>query len=149
MKNKFIAWDKEYKSFIPSYQVAVNSQGDVYWCEGDVRKGYTRKVDNIEILDYSGKKDRNDTELYKGDIVKAELEAQDEDMPPAYENLPAKTIVGVVVIRPSEGAKLLVKKIIPKDAPGIAIGRTMRIDQSQDIRIGNVYITPELLEEDE
>ena len=146
MKNEFRAYDKWNKRFVPSYQVAVNSEGDVYMHESS--EGYTRKVDSVEILDYSGKKDRNGIKLYSGDIVKAELDACDDDTPPAYTALPEKTIIGVVVIRPSEGAKLLVKKIIPKDVPGIAIGRTMRIDQSRDLRIGNVYITPELLEEE-
>ena len=150
MKNEFRAYDKKKKCFISPYDVAVNGEGEVYrFIRTEITDGYISEVFNIEILEYSGKKDRNGTELYRGDIVKAELDACDDDTPPAYTALPEKTIIGVVVIRPSEGAKLLVKKIIPKDAPGIAIGRTMRIDQSRDLRIGNVYITPELLEEDE
>lgn len=141
-----MAYDMWNKRFVPFYQVAVNCKGEVYMHESS--EGYTRKVDSIEILEYSGKKDRNGTKLYRGDIVKAELEAIEEDASRTFKSLPAKTLIGVVVIRPSEGAKLLVKKIIPKDVPGIAIGRTMRIDQSRDLRIGNVYITPELLEEE-
>ena len=142
MKNEFIAYDKWNKRFVPFYQVAVNSEGDVYMHESS--EGYTRKVDNIEILEYSGKKDRSGTKLYKGDIVKAELPMY-EDPYARREDLKPKTIIGVVVIRPSEGARILVKKIIPKDAPGIAIGRGMRIDQSQDLRIGHIYTKPELL----
>ena len=145
MKNEFIAYDKWNKRFVASYQVAVNSEGDVFMHESS--EGYTRKVDSIEILEYSGKKDRYGTKLYRGDIVKVELDACNDDTPPAYTVLPEKTIIGVVVIRPSEGAKLLVKKIIPKDAPGIDIGRTIRIDQRQDILIGTIYTHPELLEE--
>ena len=149
MKNEFIAYDKKNKRFIASDLVAVNGDGDVYlYNRGIEEDGYIHEVFNIEILDYSGKKDRNGTKLYKGDIVKAELDECDDDTPPAYTALPEKTIIGVVVIRPSEGAKLFVKKIIPKDVPGIAIGRTMRIDQNQDIRIGNIYTNPELLEEE-
>jgi uncharacterized phage protein (TIGR01671 family) len=148
MKNEFIAYDKKNKRFIHFYRVAVNGLGDVYTLGEDASKGYVRKVSNIEILEYSGKKDRNGTKLYKGDIVKAELDEY-TNTARYHEDLPEKTIIGVVVIRPSEGAKLLVKKIIPKDAPGIAIGRTMRIDQSHDLRIGNIYTKPELLEEEE
>lgn len=144
MDNEFKAYDKWNKRFIPSYQVAVNSEGDVYIHESS--EGYTRKVDSIEILEYSGKKDKNGIKLYRGDIVKAMLEEY-TDVAEYHEELPEKIIIGVVVIRPSEGAKLLVKKITPKDAPGIAIGRTIRIKQDQDIRIGHIYITPEILEE--
>jgi uncharacterized phage protein (TIGR01671 family) len=143
MKNKFRAYDKWNKRFVPSYQVAVNSEGDVYMHESS--EGYTRKVDNIEILEYSGKTDRSGAKLYRGDILKAELAMRDDTF--TFRVLPKKTIIGVVVIRPSEGARLLVKKIIPKDALGIAIGRTLRIDQSQDLLIGNIYTNPELLEE--
>jgi hypothetical protein len=57
MKNKFSAYDKWNKRFVPSCQVAVNSEGDVYMHESS--EGYTRKVDNIEIMEYSAKKDRN------------------------------------------------------------------------------------------
>jgi uncharacterized phage protein (TIGR01671 family) len=145
MKNKFRAYDKWNKRFVPSCQVAVNSEGEVFVHEGS--EGYTRKVDSIEILEYSGKKDRNGTPLYQGDIVKAMLDEY-TDVTEYHADLPEKTIIGIVVIRPSEGARLLVKKIIPNDAHGIAIGRTLRIDQSNDLRIGNIYITPELLEDE-
>ena len=146
MKNEFIAYDKKNKRFIPSYQVAVNSEGDVYLCE-DESKGYTRKVDNIEILKYSGKADKFGVPLYKGDIVKAKLPLC-EDPYERKEDLKPKTIIGVVVIRPSEGARILVKKIVPEDPTGIKKGRTIRIKEDSDIRIGHVYTNPELLEEE-
>jgi uncharacterized phage protein (TIGR01671 family) len=143
MKNKFRAYDKWNRCFIPSYQVAVNSEGDVYVQESS--EGYTRKVDSIEILEYSGKKDRNGVELYKGDIVKAGLNKY-TNTARYHEYLPEKTIFGVVVIRPSEGARILVKKIIPEGVVGITKGRVIRIKEDSDIRIGHVYINPEVLE---
>lgn len=146
MENKFRAYDKWNKRFVPSCQVAVNSEGEVYMHESS--EGYTRKVDSIEILEYSGKKDRHGISLYRGDIVNAALDVIEEDASRTFKYLSAKPIIGVVVIRPSEGARLLVKKTIPKDAQGIAIGRTLRIDQSQALRIGNIYINPELLEDE-
>jgi hypothetical protein len=99
MKKEFMAYDMWNKRFVPFYQVAVNCKGEVYMHESS--EGYTRKVDSIEILEYSGKKDRNGTKLYRGDIVKAELEAIEEDASRTFKSL-----------------------------------------------IGNVYITPELLEEE-
>lgn len=143
MKNKFIAYDKENKRFINSYNVAVNSEGDVYICE-DASKGYTRKVSNIEILEYSGKKDKYGLLLYKGDIVKAVLPMR-ESLYDTYKDLKPKTIIGVVVIRPSEGARILVKKVIPKSDVGITKGRALRIKEDSDIRIGHVYTNPELI----
>lgn len=74
MKNEFIAYDKKNKRFIASDLVAVNGDGDVYTLGEDASKGYVHKVSNIEISEYSGKKDRNGVKLYRGDIVKAELD---------------------------------------------------------------------------
>ena len=143
MRNEFIAWDEENKCFIPSYQIAVNSEGGVYMHLDS--EGYTRKVDGIEILEYSGKHDGNGVKLYKGDIMKAELlECADrfDDF-----DLCKKEIIGVVSIQPSAGAKLIVKKVFPRHARGISKGGTLPIDQTRDIRIGHIYTNPELIEE--
>ena len=149
MKNGFKAYDRRNKRFIAEDLVAVNGDGEVFLYHGGIEEdGYVEEVFNIEIMEYSGKQDRQGAKLYRGDIVKAELEETDDDTSPRFVTLPPKTIIGVVVIRPSEGAKLLVKKITPKGISGISIGRTLRIDQSRDIRIGDIYTTPELLLEE-
>ena len=141
MKNKFIAYDKRNKRFIPSYRVAVNGEGEIYISQGR-GEGYYLKVGNrIEILEYSGKTDCNGVDLYRGDILKVTLPLYDD----RDEDLMPKTITGVVVIRPSEGARILVKKVIPKEDKGITTGRTLRINQERDIRIGHVYTNSELL----
>ena len=149
MINDFKVWDKNKKRFISPYDVAINGEGEIFMfgrsAEAD---GYISEVSHIDLLEYSGRKDRNGTKLYRGDIVRVELDAVDAHSPVTFEGLPEKVIIGVVVIRPSEGAMLLVKKIIPKGAVGIAIGRTLRTDQSQDIRIGDIYTTPELIMEE-
>jgi hypothetical protein len=147
MINKFIPWDKKDKVFISPDLVAINGDGEIFSYSGGIgEEGYVDEVFHLELLEYSGKKDRNGTELYEGDIVKANLDEY-IDGEECLRNLPEKTIIGVVVIRPSEGAKLLVKKIIPKSSPGITVGRTIRIKQDQDIRIGNIYTDPKLLKE--
>lgn len=147
MKNEFIAYDKKEKRFISPYDVAVNGEGEVYkFVRTSDADGYISEVFNIEILEYSGRKDRNGVKLYKGDIVKAKLGKYAGHTPPGYNTMPAKTIIGVVVIRPSEGARILVKKIIPEGVEGITKGRTIRIKEDSDVRIGHVYIKPELLE---
>ena len=148
MMNDFKAWDKNKKQFIPSYLVAVTGEGEIY-----IRKwrgeGFCLELGNrIDILEFSGKRDRTGAKLYKGDLVRVELDAMDDYRLSSLKGLPEKVIIGVVVIRPSAGATLLVKKIIPKGVSGIAIGRAIRIDQSQDIRIGDIYTTPELIMEE-
>jgi len=147
MKNEFIAYDKKNKCFIAPYDVAVNGEGEVFLfgrtAEAD---GYISEVFHIEILEYSGKKDRNGTKLYKGDIIRVELDEYTE-IAGYHTDLPEKSLIGVVVIRPSEGARILIKKIIPKDVIGITKGRTLRIKQDRDIRIGHIYTHLELLEE--
>lgn len=147
MKNEFEAWDKGNNRFVSPSNVAIDGEGVVFFCTEPLDiDGYITNVADIVILEYSGKHDRNGTKLYKGDIVKVELDEVNHRM--QVEPLQEKTIFGVVVIRPSIGAALLVKKIIPKGVPGIEIGAILRIDQSQDIRIGHIYTSLELLKED-
>ena len=147
MKNEFIAWDEGNKRFIPPSSVAIDGEGVVFLCDGSlVIDGCATEVEDIKLLEYSGKHDRTGVKLYKGDIVKAVLlECADkfDDF-----DLCKKEIIGVVTIQPSAGAKLIVKKVFPKHALGIVKDGTLHIDQTSDIRIGNIYTNPELIEED-
>jgi uncharacterized phage protein (TIGR01671 family) len=154
MKKEFIAYNKRNKRFMSSKDIAVKGNGDVLLCEqgigdyGEMTSEFNGIYDDhIEILEYSGKKDRNGTKLYKGDIVKAELPMY-EDSYERKEDLKPKTVIGIVVIRPSEGARILVKKVIPEGVAGIRKGRTLRIKQDTDVRIGHIYTNPELVAED-
>ena len=148
MKNEFIAWDEGNKRFIPPSSVAIDGEGVVFLCDGSlVIDGYATDVEDIKILEYSGKCDRNGTKLYKGDLLKVEL-GEYPDKYSVAEDLCKKEIIGVVTIRPSAGAKLIVKKVSPKGKMGISKGGTLPIDQTRDIRIGHIYTNPELIEED-
>lgn len=148
MKKEFKVYDKKNKRFISSDLVAVNGDGDVYLYSGGIEEdGYIEKTFDMELLEYSGKKDMNGTKLYKGDIVRVELDEY-LDYYATGVDLPEKTLIGVVVIRPSTGARLLVKKISPSETLGISKGGIIRIKQDRDIRIGHILTNPELLEED-
>ena len=147
MKNEFIAWDKKRNCFIESNRVAVNGDGEVFIFETLSKvEGYLTEVFDIKILEYSGKHDRNGMKLYKGDIVKVELDESSD----RYDKLDLceKEVIGVVTIRPSVGAKLIVKKVNPKGEMGISKGGTLSIVQSYDIKIGSIYTNPELIAED-
>lgn len=148
MKKEFKVYDKKNKRFISSDLVAVNGDGDVYLYSGGIEEdGYIEETFDMELLEYSGKKDMNGTKLYKGDIVRVELDEY-LDYYATGVDLPEKTLIGVVVIRPSTGARLLVKKISPSGTLGISKGGIIRIKQDRDIRIGHILTNPELLEED-
>ena len=117
---KFRAWDKSNKEMfnveIMNFQKRQVYKDSVSYC----------KFENIELMQYTGLKDKNEKEIYEGDIVK----------------LRANHGIGVVKYYDEWGA-FVVEYIKPK--PLVVLGISY---YKEDIEvIGNIYENPELIKE--
>ena len=116
---KFRAWDKDNKVMIESAGVGTI---------GEVLNGRNEMMDNCELMQFTGLKDKNGKEIYEGDIVELDIRTKNGFLTKQK----AQTIWW------DEQARFT--DFIPKEMPaplGEPIGRTV---------IGNLYENPELLD---
>lgn len=132
---KFRAWDKELNRMCDVIQLGVRDI-IVNFIEEDEISGFL-PIDRFEIMQYTGLKDKNGTEIYEGDIIRT------------HENRIQK------VIWNNNGFKLEYK--FKRSYLGESyweIRKDIELSETHNKRwgikvIGNIYESPELLKEGE
>jgi len=122
---KFRAWLKEHKSMKDVMEIDIDNQTIFYYWFGD-HDGHFENFNKIDLMQYTGLEDKNNKEIYEGDIVK----------------LRANHGIGVVKYYDEWGA-FVVEYV--KSKPLAVLGMHY---YKEDIEIlGNIYENPELMEE--
>lgn len=119
---KFRAWHKKWKTFISAEDYFIRHDGAIMEypnSDGDGVVEWEEASEHVHIVLFTGLKDKNDVEIYEGDIVTA--------------GLPAKVVF-------VDGAFTLRREGMPEGALLSDIQKEYPCEV-----IGNIYENPELL----
>ena len=125
---KFRAWDKKEKKWIEIDQIEWGKNGIIYVCSTD---GFEYDIKNIELIQFTGRKDKNNTDIYEGYIVEwISIGKKSGNV----EDIGKKSNMGISEVFFKEG-KFMCHKTIPIGH----INKELKV-------IGNIYEYPEMLE---
>ena len=131
---KFRAWINDKNIMVQVKSLHLGTNKIMYGYSGEYHYGnVTVSIDKVQLMQYTGLKDRNSKEIYEGDIAKL----------PAY--LPNHTEYAVCKWIDNNGSV--------EDVIGFGFedmnGKRVRNDEWEDYEIvGNIFENPELLGDD-
>ncbi len=136
---KFRMFDTEEKEFMSGCRIIESRINDL------------NKKGRFIFQQWTGLKDKNDKEIYEGDIIKREFEIGHVVIDPVtlgaegYEIENSGYFIGVVSYRPSEGYVLNKCKKFNDDDEILSKKSGVKIYANYAEIIGNIYTNPELL----
>lgn len=122
---KYRAWLKDSKLMVDVDEIDIGRKFIYYYYHSDDLEGELKSFKNIELMQYTGLRDKNEKEVYEGDILK----------------LRANYGIGVVKYYNEWGA-YIVEYL--KSKPIVVLG--MNYDKEDIEIIGNIWENKELLE---
>ncbi len=131
---KFRAWDKKRQWITDVYIYNLHSLSeDIILIYPRIKNNtYVAMLEDVEIMQYTGLKDKNGKEIYEGDIIKCELSYR-----------PFEKIIGKIIYDNKNSSFLLEVKQKNKDTPIFNI--SLFNIKNKEI-ISNIYENPKLLE---
>lgn len=115
---KFRAWDKENEEMYDVAMIDVET-GEVAYTDHPTGYNADALLEQVELMQYTGLKDKNGKEIYEGDVIKAESRLWQADFKDGC-------FVGV-------------------DFKNVAWDELVNIGYGETEVIGNIYENPELL----
>ncbi|WP_165786770.1 YopX family protein [Heyndrickxia camelliae] len=143
---KFRVWDKTKKCWLDYDEIFIDQEGEVFLIE-ERNWAYQSLMhkenitDKVEVVQYTGLKDKNDKEIYEGDIVKT----HNQNNVVKYE-YGSFMIVGLHDDKYERNYSRFYDYLIDSTIPNEAGSRFDGVTTTLEVT-GNIYENPSLLED--